>query len=46
MTTRCGCTQLVFTEQDASLDGHDNVKQREEGTRGLLDALDQELNRN
>ncbi len=33
-------TRLVFTEQGAFLDGHDNVAQREEGARGLLEALD------
>ena len=39
-------TRLVFTEQDAFLDGYDGVKDREEGTRGLLEALDKELNWN
>ncbi len=38
-------TRLVFTEQDAFLDGHDNVAQREAGTRELLEALDKELRR-
>ena len=33
-------TRLIFTEQGAFLDGHDNVAQREEGTRGLLEALE------
>lgn len=32
-------TRLVFTEQGAFLDGHDNPAQREEGTGWLLDAL-------
>ena len=36
-------TRLIFTEQGAYLDGHDNVAQREEGTRGLLETLDKEL---
>ena len=36
-------TRLVFTEQGAYLDGHDNLKQREEGSRGLLEALAKEL---
>ena len=34
-----GGTTLVFTEQDAFLDGFDGVKSRREGTEGLLDAL-------
>ena len=38
-------TRLVFTEQGAFLDGHDNVPQREAGTRELLEALDKELTR-
>jgi uncharacterized protein YndB with AHSA1/START domain len=32
-------TRLVLTEQGAYLDGLDTSAQREEGTRGLLDAL-------
>jgi uncharacterized protein YndB with AHSA1/START domain len=32
-------TKLVFTEHDAFLDGADHPKQREEGTRELLDKL-------
>jgi len=32
-------TRLVLTEQGAYLDGLDTCAQREEGTRGLLDAL-------
>ncbi|CAN7308557.1 SRPBCC family protein [Pararhizobium sp. LjRoot238] len=32
-------TRLVFTEQGAFLDGHDNVGQRETGTQSLLDNL-------
>lgn len=31
--------KLTFTEQGAFLDGYDNVKSREEGTKGLLDSL-------
>ena len=38
-------TRLVFTEQGAFLDGHDNVAQREAGTRELLESLDKELKR-
>jgi uncharacterized protein YndB with AHSA1/START domain len=38
-------TQLVFTEQGAFLDGHDNVDGREHGTRDVLDALGAELQR-
>lgn len=38
-------TRLLFTEQGAFLDGHDNVQQRESGTRELLEALDRELKR-
>lgn len=33
-------TRLIYTEQGAFLDGHDNAGERERGTRGLLDALD------
>lgn len=36
-------TRLVMTEQGAFLDGHDTVQQREQGTRGLLEALDASL---
>jgi uncharacterized protein YndB with AHSA1/START domain len=36
-------TRLRFTEQGAYLDGHDQVKDREEGTRQLLEALAKEL---
>jgi uncharacterized protein YndB with AHSA1/START domain len=32
-------TRLVFTEQGAFLDGHDDSGQRERGTADLLDAL-------
>jgi uncharacterized protein YndB with AHSA1/START domain len=32
-------TRLIFTEQGAYLDGHDNPAERERGTRDLLDAL-------
>jgi len=38
-------TRLVFTEQDAFLDGYDDVGQREEGCRELLEALAKELDR-
>lgn len=38
-------TRLVFTEQGAYLDGHDNVKEREEGSRALLEALAKEVAR-
>jgi len=38
-------TRLRFTEQGAYLDGHDNVAQREEGTRELYEALARELKR-
>jgi uncharacterized protein YndB with AHSA1/START domain len=38
-------TRMVFTEQDAYLDGQDTVAQREHGTRELFDALDKELRR-
>jgi uncharacterized protein YndB with AHSA1/START domain len=33
-------TKLLLTEQDAFLDGFDNVASREKGTRDLLDNLD------
>ena len=36
-------TRLKLTEQGAYLDGFDNGSQREEGTRGLLDALGESL---
>ena len=36
-------TRLAFTEQDAFLDGYDDVGQREHGTRELLEALAREL---
>jgi uncharacterized protein YndB with AHSA1/START domain len=38
-------TRLVFTEHDTFLDGHEAPGPREEGSRGLLDALDAELRR-
>jgi len=38
-------THLVFTEQGAYLDGCDNPEGREEGTRGLSDALGADLER-
>jgi uncharacterized protein YndB with AHSA1/START domain len=34
-----GGTRLIFTEQGVFLDGWDNPAVREQGTRGLLDAL-------
>jgi uncharacterized protein YndB with AHSA1/START domain len=36
-------TKLVLTEQDAFLDGFDNVASREKGTQDLLDNLGAEL---
>lgn len=36
-------TRVVYTEQGAFLDGHDDPRQREHGTGGLLDALEQQL---
>ena len=36
-------TRHVFTEQGAYLDGHDNVADREEGSRQLFEALAREL---
>jgi uncharacterized protein YndB with AHSA1/START domain len=38
-------TLLVYTEQGAFLDGHDDPASREQGTGGLLDALGEELRR-
>lgn len=38
-------TRLTYTEQGAFLDSHDNAAQREEGCRGLLEALAAELDR-
>lgn len=38
-------TRLTFTEQGAFLDGYDDVTGREEGTDYLLNALDEELQR-
>lgn len=38
-------TRLIFTEQDAFLDGFDDVGQREAGWRELLEALAKELER-
>ncbi len=38
-------TRLVFTEHDTFLDGHEEVGPREEGTRGLLESLAAELDR-
>jgi uncharacterized protein YndB with AHSA1/START domain len=38
-------TRLVFTEQGAYLDGHDDVKGREEGSRALFEALAKEVSR-
>jgi len=32
-------TRLTYTEQGVHLDGLDSVEGREEGTRGLLEAL-------
>jgi uncharacterized protein YndB with AHSA1/START domain len=36
-------TRLVFTEQGAFLDGFDDPRMREQGTGGLLAALEKEL---
>lgn len=36
-------TRLVFTEQGVFLDGYDDAASREQGTRWLLDKLDQAL---
>ena len=38
-------TKLVYTEQGAYLDGHDDVVGREKGVRELYDALAKELKR-
>jgi uncharacterized protein YndB with AHSA1/START domain len=38
-------TRLVFTEQGAYLKGFDDVDGRQHGTRGLLEALGRELER-
>ena len=38
-------TTLVFTEHDAFLDGADHPKEREEGTRELLDKLGEVVER-
>jgi uncharacterized protein YndB with AHSA1/START domain len=38
-------TRLIFTEQGAFLDGHDNPAQREQGMTELLAALNTELRR-
>lgn len=38
-------TRLTYTEQGAFFDGVDSAEGREEGTRGLLDALAAELQR-
>ena len=38
-------TRLVYTEQGAFLDGYDDAGQREHGTRGLFDQLEEALKR-
>jgi len=38
-------TRLVFTEHDTFLDGHEVPGPREEGSRGLLESLAAELER-
>ncbi|ESZ08632.1 SRPBCC family protein [Mesorhizobium sp. M1060] len=38
-------TRLIFTEQGVFFDGVDSAQGREEGTRGLLEALAAELSR-
>ena len=40
-----GGTRLIYTEQGAFLDGHDQPAYRERGTNDLLDALGAELKR-
>jgi len=42
-TSKGDGTLLVMTESGAFLDDADNVESREEGTRGLLDALEKSL---
>lgn len=41
-----GGAKVVYTEQGAFLDGHDDVAQREAGCRELFEALALELERN
>jgi uncharacterized protein YndB with AHSA1/START domain len=36
-------TKLIYTEQGAFLDGHDDAAERERGTNWLFDALEREL---
>ena len=43
ISAAAGGTRLVFTEQGAFLDGHDNVAQREAGTREMLGSLGRSL---
>ncbi len=43
LTPDGGGTRLTYTEQGAFFDGVDSAKGREEGTRGLLEALAAEL---
>lgn len=43
LTPQDGGTHLKFTEQGAYLDGYDNPKARQDGTRSLLEALAKSL---
>ena len=45
LTPDDGGTRLTYTEQGAFFDGVDSARGREEGTRGLLEALAVELQR-
>lgn len=38
-------TGLIITEQGTFLDGHDDARRREHGTQGLIDQLEQALQR-
>ena len=38
-------TALIITEQGVFLDGHDDARQREHGTQGLIDQLERALQR-
>jgi uncharacterized protein YndB with AHSA1/START domain len=38
-------TGLIITEQGVFLDGHDDARERERGTQGLIDQLEQALQR-
>ena len=45
LNAAAGGTRLVFTEQGAFLDGHDDPELRRGGTGGLLERLGRELAR-